>query len=104
MALALGLRTALLGARRPRDHVGAVGLLAIAAFVASLGGYLARLYEPTGGVLLVPFWAAVVAVAGGAVAGLARTGLPSAVLFAVAAMLGFGVDDAFLDGGRSSRD
>lgn len=100
MDAALRLRSTLLGTRRLRSHALLVAALALAAFIASLGGYVGGLYEPTGGIVLVPFWAAVVAVAGGAVAGVARTGLPSALLFAGAAMLGFGVDDAFI-GGRT---
>lgn len=89
------LRSVLLGARRDGPPPYLTGLVAVGGFLASLAGYALGVFEVSGGVVWMPFHAAVVGIAAACLLGGVRRGLLAAWVGTYAALLGYHADHAF---------
>ena len=71
-------------------------VLALGGFVFAFGGYASGAFSVSGGVLLVPFYAAIVGVIAAFWIGYSKNGLLFAWLVAYTPLLGFHAEDALL--------
>lgn len=96
------LRSLLLGRVRSRRRAAATALAPVAVFGATFAAYALGVFSVAGCVVFVPGHAALLGGVAAAAVGGARGGLLPAWLVAVAALLGFRADHAFLGlSGRS---
>lgn len=86
----------LIGTDRSRSHWSLVGVLAFALFITTFAAYASGLFRVSGGVLLIPFHAAIVGMLGAAVIGAVRGGLVATWIITYMPFLGFHADHAFL--------
>ena len=71
-------------------------VLALSGFVLTFGGYTLGVFSVSGGVLLVPFYAAIVGMIAAFWVGYAKNGLLFAWMVAYTPLLGFHAEDALL--------
>ncbi len=96
----ISLRALLLGTDQPEHDRTVVLALAVAGFVVTFAGYASGVFSTSGGVLLIPFYAAVIGMIAGGWIGYSKNGLLFACISAYASMLGYHAEDALL-GSRS---
>ena len=95
-SMEISLQSILLGtAQSKRDRLTLV-VLALGGFVLTFGGYASGVFSVSGGVLLIPFYAAIVGMIAACYVGYSKSGLLFAWLVAYTPMLGFHAEDALL--------
>lgn len=87
-------RSILLGAPHSKHHPSLVVVLALVVFLASAGAYAVDVFVVSGGVVWIPFHAALVGMLAGGWLGYARRGLLAAWVVAYASFLGYRADSA----------
>lgn len=96
------LRSILVGAKRSDAPLYLVGALALGGFVVTVTAYALGIFAVSGGVVWVPFHAAIVGICAGFVVGCVRYGLLSAWIVTYMPLLGYRADHAFFSlSGRS---
>lgn len=89
------LRSILVGTKRSAYHRYLVLVLALGAFATTFAAYALGLFYVSGGVVFIPFYAAVVGMVAGCWIGYARRGLLFAWLVTYTSLLGYHADHAF---------
>lgn len=90
------LRSILLGSTQTDDGRGVLLALALGGFGASFVGYSLGVFAVSGGVVWIPFHAAVVGVIAGCVVGYTRKGLVLGWTVSYTALLGYHAHSAFI--------
>lgn len=88
------LRSILLGINESMDSRPTLLALVLGGFVLTFGGYAFGVFSVSGGVLVIPFYGAIVGVLGAFWVGCTKSGLLFAWLVAYTPMLGYHVEDA----------
>lgn len=96
------LRSILVGTRQSAYHRYLVVALALGVFVTTSAAYALGIFSVSGGVVFVPFYAAVVGMVAGCWVGYSRNGLLFAWLVTYTSLLGYHADHAFF--GLSGRE
>lgn len=96
------LRSILVGKKQSAYHRYLVVALALGVFVTSLAAYALGVFSVSGGVVFIPFFAAVVGMLAGCWVGYSRSGLLFAWLVTYTSLLGYHADHAFF--GLSGRE
>ena len=94
--MGISLHSAIVGANHSTRSRAIVLMLAVGGFISTFAGYASGLFSTAGGVLLIPFYAAVVGMSAGCWAGYSKSGLLLAWLLAYTPMLGFHAESALL--------
>lgn len=92
----ISLRSMIVGMNQSKRSRSIVVALAVGGFLATFAGYATGVFSTSGGVLLVPFYAAIVGMIASSWAGYCKSGLLVAWLVAYTPLLGFHTEDAFL--------
>ena len=90
------LQSILLGTAQSKRNRLTLFVLALGGFVLTFGGYASGVFSVSGGVLLIPFYAAIVGMIAACWVGYSKSGLLFAWLVAYVPMLGFHAEDALL--------
>lgn len=94
--------TVLFGRRRTDRRPSVLLVLAVGVFATTFAGYALGVFYVSGGVVFVPYYAAVVGMVAAGAVGYSRNGVAFAWLFTYASLLGFDADHVFLGlSGRS---
>ncbi|MFC4549205.1 MULTISPECIES: hypothetical protein [Halorussus] len=94
--------TVLFGRRRIDRRPSVPLILAVGVFALTFVGYALGVFSVSGGVVFVPYYAAVVGMVAAGAAGYSQNGVALAWLFTYASLLGFDADHVFLGlSGRS---
>lgn len=94
------LQSIALGTNEPGHHLIPVLLLAVSVFVLTLAAYALGLFTISGGVIWIPFYAALVGMIAGFWVGYARKGLLFGWLVTYTALLGYHANNAFIGQSR----
>ena len=99
--MASALRSILTGTKRSKYHRYLVLTLALGVFATTFAAYALGLFYVSGGIVFIPFYAAIVGMIAGCWVGYSRSGLLFAWVVTYTSLLGFHADHAFF--GLSSR-
>ena len=93
--MAASLRSILIGTKQLDYHRFHVLSLALGVFVITFVAYALELFTVSGGLVFIPFYAAIVGMIAGCWVGYARNGLLFAWLVTYTSLLGYHADHAF---------
>lgn len=96
----LSLRSILLGTKASTHHPYSVLMVAVGVFVLTLLAYAVGFFTVSGGVIWIPFYAAVVGMIAGFWVGYARRGMLFGWLVTYTALLGYHANSAFIGQSR----
>jgi len=90
--MAPSITTVLLGRNRTARHRYVLVALAVASFLATFAGYALGIFEVSGGIVLIPFYAAIIGMLAAGWVGYRRAGLAFGWLVTYASLLGWHAD------------